>query len=303
MSPPPDRPPAQPPQAKIIRGTGPGKANPIETWRLEAGTTVCEVAPSRGGIVTRFAVDGDEILYLDSATLRDRSQKVRGGIPVLFPIAGALSGDRYTVGGRSYAMRQHGLARQAAWSVHSVGGARLVLEFRSTPATQASFPFDFIYRLAIDIEHAGFRSLVLESEFENCGREPMPLHHGFHPYFHVADAAKPGTRVDIPARSLLDNHSGARGEWRGEIDYTASIQDLHLSDLHGQTVTLDIPGKPRRTLTFSENYSQIVVWTTALKDFICIEPWSAPADALNTGTGLHTIAPGGTHRASFTIAV
>lgn len=292
-----------PPQAKIIRGTGPGKANPIETWRIEAGTAVCEVAPSRGGIVTRFCVDGDEILYMDQATLRDRTQKVRGGIPVLFPIAGALSGDRYEVAGRSFAMRQHGLARQASWAVHKVGGARLVLEFRSTPATQASFPFDFSYRLAIDLGHAGFRSLVLESEFENTGHKPMPLHFGFHPYFLVTDAEKPQTRVSIPARSRVDNHSGERGEWDGVIDYSASIQDLHLSELFGQTATLDIPGKPRRTLTWDDSYTQIVVWTTALKDFLCIEPWSAPADALNSGIGLRTLPPGGTHRARFTIAV
>lgn len=292
-----------PPQAKIIRGTGPGKANPIETWRIEAGTAVCEVAPSRGGIVTRFCVDGDEILYMDQATLRDRNQKVRGGIPVLFPIAGALAADRYEIAGRSFAMRQHGLARQAGWTVHSVGGARLVLEFRSTPATQASFPFDFVYRLAIDLEHAGFRALVLESEFENTGREPMPLHHGFHPYFLVTDVEKPATRVSIPARSQLDNHTGERSEWRGTIDYSASIQDLHLSDLFGQTATIDIPGKRRRTLTWSEDYTQVVVWTTALKDFLCIEPWSAPADALNTHVGLRMLAPGETHRARFSIAV
>lgn len=292
-----------PPQAKILRGTGPGKSNPIETWRIEAGTAVCEVAPSRGGLVTRFCVDGDEILYMDQASLRDRNQKVRGGIPVLFPIAGALSGDRYEIAGRSFALRQHGLARQASWGVHKVGGARLVLEFRSTPATQASFPFEFIYRLAIDLEHAGFRSLVLESEIENVGRDAMPLHFGFHPYFLVTDAEKAKTRVSIPARTLLDNHTGERGEWRGEIDYTASIQDLHLGDLFGQTATLDIPGKPRRTLTWNESYSQIVVWTTALKDFLCIEPWSGPADALNSGVGLHSVAPGQIHRARFAITV
>ena len=56
MSPPPDRIPAQPPQAKIIRGTGPGKSNPIETWRIEAGTSVCE-AMLDNGIAIEHACD------------------------------------------------------------------------------------------------------------------------------------------------------------------------------------------------------------------------------------------------------
>lgn len=295
------------PQAKIIRGTGPGKQNPIETWRLEAGTAVCEVAPSRGGLVTRFAVDGEEILYMDQATLRDRTQKVRGGIPVLFPIAGALAGDRYECGGRSYPMRQHGLARQAAWSVHNVGGARLTLEFRSSPATKASFPFDFAYRLTIDIERAGFRSLVLDSEIEHLGTDPgapaMPLHFGFHPYFWVPELDKPRTRLDIPARTALDNQTGRTGPWSGELDHTQSVQDLHLQGLSGNSATLTLPGKLPRTLTWSDSYSTIVVWTTSIKDFICIEPWSAPSDALNSGEGLVRLPPGEIHRASFTISV
>jgi galactose mutarotase-like enzyme len=35
-----------------------------------------------------------------------------------------------------------------------------------------------------------------------------------------------------------------------------------------------------------------VVWTLAGKDFVCLEPWTAGADALNTGEKLLTLAPG-----------
>jgi galactose mutarotase-like enzyme len=35
-----------------------------------------------------------------------------------------------------------------------------------------------------------------------------------------------------------------------------------------------------------------VVWTLAGRDFVCVEPWTAPADALNTGESLITLAPG-----------
>ena len=37
------------------------------------------------GLITQLAIAGTELLFLDSATFEDRSQHVRGGIPILFP--------------------------------------------------------------------------------------------------------------------------------------------------------------------------------------------------------------------------
>ena len=52
------------------------------------------VVPSRGALVTSLFARGREWLYLDEATLRDRTQNVRGGVPVLFPSPGKLAGER-----------------------------------------------------------------------------------------------------------------------------------------------------------------------------------------------------------------
>jgi galactose mutarotase-like enzyme len=294
------------PRAEQFRGPllpgrlGPG---PIEMWRLTAGNAVAELAPSRGGLVTRFAVGDDEVLYLDPATLADRSQKVRGGIPVLFPIAGRLNGDRYEIEGRSYPMRQHGLARQAPWSVVNVEAAHLTMEFRSDAATRASFPFEFIYQLTVDIGRAGYRSLVLESRIENRGPTPMPLHTGLHPYFLVPEREKDGVRVDVAAPLAFDNSTGGTRPWTGEADFTVGELDLHLADVTRSEVTLSVPGKPPRQLAFAGFYSSVVLWTLSLKDFVCVEPWSAPGDALNSGVGLITLDPGETCFGEFTITV
>src|SRR5262245_48306902 len=97
---------------KARKGKGPGG---MDLWTLTYGSAVAEVVPQRGGLVSRFCVGDEEILYMDPETLADRTKNVRGGIPVLFPVAGRLSGDRYTRDGRSFPMRQHGLARLAPW--------------------------------------------------------------------------------------------------------------------------------------------------------------------------------------------
>jgi galactose mutarotase-like enzyme len=81
-----------------------------ETLELsdDGARSAVSIVPERGAIVTRFRARGRELLYLDDATLRDRTKNVRGGIPILFPSPGKLEGDHFTRGGREGAMKQHG---------------------------------------------------------------------------------------------------------------------------------------------------------------------------------------------------
>lgn len=295
------------PRAQPFRGPG-----GLEMFRLSAGQTVVEVAPARGGLVTRFAVGKDEILYLDEKSLfdakdaresRDPRTDVRGGIPVLFPSAGRLSGDRYTVDGASYPMRQHGLARHARWSVIDVAQAHLTMEFRSSPITKITFPFDFALRLTVDAGRAGYRSLAIETEIENLGRQPMPVHFGLQPYFLVADKDKPDVRVQITAEEAFNHTRGGYEPWNGVLDFTAPEVELHLMSVQGGTATLEVPGRPVRKLTFTDLYRVLVLGTVAMNDFVSLQPWSAPSDALNTGTGLRTLEPGDSCRGELVISV
>ena len=44
----------------------------------------------------------------------------------------------------------------------------------------------------------------------------------------------------------------------------------------------------------SAEFTHWVVWTVAGKDFVCLEPWTCPGNALNTGDRLTVLAPGAT---------
>ena len=270
------------------RTIGPGR---MVVWKLFNGAATAEVIPARGGLVTRFAVAGDEALYLDKETLLDRTKNVRGGIPVLFPIAGKLQDDRFVVDGVSYPMRQHGLARQAAWSVVDVAGARLTMEFRSSPATLSTFPFPFALRMTVDLGRAGGRTLALEQEVENLGDRPLPVHLGLHPYFAVPDDQKGGVGIDLSATRAYDNVTGEEVPFAG-FDLKAAELDLHLLDPKKSATTLRIPGKGLRHLSWSEMFKVAVLWTLRYKDFVCVEPWTAPGNALNSGLGLLQVPPG-----------
>jgi galactose mutarotase-like enzyme len=263
----------------------------VETLVLEDGDARVAIAPARGGLVTRFRRGDDEILYLDEATLLDPTKNVRGGVPILFPIAGKLAGDGYVVDGVRYAMKQHGFARNLPWRVTRQAAASATLELRSTDDTRAVYPFEFVVELSCAIE-AG--DLVVRQRFMNVGDRPMPIQPGVHPYFRVADATKAQAGVVTDATRGRDNRTGELVAVRSPLELTAAELDLHLLDPVARTTRLVRPGLKDLVVERGADERVVVVWTLAGKDFVCVEPWSRAANALHDGTAI-VVAPGGVH--------
>ena len=90
-----------------------------KTYTLSDSYTqsLIEVVPERGGIITKWRIQGQEIFYLDSDRFTHPELSVRGGIPILFPICGNLPDNTYTHGDRTYTLKQHGFAREMPWLV------------------------------------------------------------------------------------------------------------------------------------------------------------------------------------------
>jgi len=77
------------------------------------------------------------------------------------------------------------------------------------------------------------------------------------------------------------------------FDLGARELDLHLLD-HGSTDSaLTLGDGARVAIRGSAELTRWVVWTVEGKDYVCVEPWTAPANALNTGESLLAIEPGG----------
>jgi galactose mutarotase-like enzyme len=276
----------------------------LETYLLvdhEAKARVV-LAPTRGGMVTRFIVGDTNVLYLDTDTLRDPTKNVRGGIPVLFPIAGRLADDKYKVDGTTYTMKQHGFARSMPWAIvdqATDGGARLGLALTANAMTRAQYPFDF--RLALTYVLAEGR-LTVQTRVSNPGERPLPIAPGLHPYFQLADRNKRAARVVTDATEAWDNRAGARVALREPIDLSADVVDLHILDHWPRLVRLTRPDDRDVELALGVPDRVLVVWTERGRDFVCVEPWTARANALNDGTAT-LVPPGGTHETTFTIGV
>jgi galactose mutarotase-like enzyme len=68
----------------------------------EDASSSLEVVPERGGMITRWQICGQDILYLDADRFADPGLSVRGGIPILFPICGNLPDNAFLYQGKTY---------------------------------------------------------------------------------------------------------------------------------------------------------------------------------------------------------
>ncbi|WP_438027839.1 galactose mutarotase [Sorangium sp. So ce233] len=248
------------------------------------------LAPARGGILTGLTVGGRELLYLDRATFDDRAANVRGGNPVLFPSPGKLAGDAWSAAGAAGQMRQHGFARTLPWSLDdhgtlASGGAYARLVLRSSEATRAQYPWDFRAEFTYTLRGRALRIDLCITNETGDGAPPMPFGAGFHPYFAVSQADKARASIETRATRAFDNTTKQEAPFSG-FDLTRPEVDLHLID-HGATESaLAIEGGLRVAVRGSPEFTHWVVWTLQGKDFVCLEPWTCPGNALNTGERL-----------------
>ena len=72
-------------------------------------------------------------------------------------------------------------------------------------------------------------------------------------------------------------------------------------DHQAATVGFARPDVPPLVLTLGPEQRVVTIWTLPGRDFVCVEPWARPSNAVNTGHGL-VVHPGAVLETSFVIA-
>ncbi|MBW4668840.1 MAG: aldose epimerase [Cyanomargarita calcarea GSE-NOS-MK-12-04C] len=257
-----------------------------------------EVVPERGGVITKWRVNGQEMFYLDEERFTSPELSVRGGNPILFPICGNLPDNTYTHNDKTYTLKQHGFARELPWEAteqKTQDNAALTVVLNSNESTRAVYPFDF--KVAFTYQIQG-NSLEVRQEYTNLSSEPMPFSFGFHPYFAVQD--KNQLVVEIPSTEYQDNQTKKTEPFNGKFDFNRDEIDAAFGKLSAKSATVtDNSRKLKLTLEYDDIFSTLVFWTVKGKDFYCLEPWSAGRNSLNTGEHLTVLEPGASQTAIF----
>lgn len=249
-----------------------------------ASGTRATIAPERGGMVTGLEVGGRAVLYLDRETLLDASKNVRGGIPLLFPSPGKLEGDAWAHG----PMKQHGFARNARWMIARRDEASVALVMDPLSCVNPSYPWAFGAEITYRV---GPGTLSLEARIENLDTTEMPFGFGTHGYFAMATPAS--FALTSGATRAFDNVT------KREIPFDAAALrlgaaeiDLHLIDHGASSIAFSVDGVP--VTIDAPDHRRWVLWSLPGRPFVCVEPWTSPGNALNSGQDLIRLAPGAT---------
>lgn len=256
-----------------------------------SGQSWLKVIPERGGIMTGFGAQGEELFFLNKETLYDESANVRGGNPILFPISGQLENGEYEWEGITYKMKNHGVARNRPWEVIETNAsdqeASITIRFQSNQETKIEYPFDFellfTYRLTEN-------QVVIDQEYRNQSDSAMPIYAGFHPYFKTSEK---NLHYKSDATKYYDMNDGEIREFTGSLDLSDKKEALFLLDANKREIAFTLP-ELRKTIVmnYGEEFKYVVIWTEKGGDFICVEPWMARTFALNRKEELTFIQPG-----------
>lgn len=258
----------------------------LKEERTNSSITVC---PERGAIITSFAVGGKEILYLDKNTFYDLNANIRGGIPILFPISGQLKEGKYELNGKTYSMKNHGVARINPWEVVKTSKddkASITLRLKDNEETRKAYPFEFELLFTYTLKDG---KLTIEQEYLNKSDESMPMYAGFHPYF-ITDGKN--IEYKTTATKYLDYNDMKTKEYKGSLDLSYMVESAIFLDAKENEISFEVPNLNRNIMIqYGKEFKYIVLWSVKGKEFVCVEPWMAPNGALNTFNDLYYVKP------------
>ncbi len=217
-----------------------------------------------------------------------------GHAPLLFPIVGALAGDRYRIDGDTFTLPRHGFARRMPFELAARDDDRVTFRLTDSTATCAVYPFAFVLEMAFVVDGATLRMTATVS---NPGARPLPFAFGYHPAFAwplPGGAAKAAHRVvferDEPAAlRVLDAASGlvapepratpVKGRELALSPDLFADDALIWDDLASRALCYGADGGSWLDIAFPDT-PMLGLWQKPGANYLCIEPWQGHADAV-----------------------
>jgi len=295
----------------------------VETWQgvaaavLTSGDTEVVVVPELGMLVAAFVVDGFDHVARPGGLGEVRDGHT-AGVPLLYPWANRLSRRSYTAAGTNVSLRGldlhtdgnglpiHGtMIGRPEWSVTALGRGRIEARHEVAAASDRFDAFPFPHELRVSVR-VGRRRLRVDTVVAATGRTAVPVSFGWHPYWRLPGARDEwAVRLPDVAHARLDTRGLPTGRARVEAAGTRSLRGQAFDDLFAFAGdrTAELRGGGRRLrVAFDAGYPFVQVFAPDARDFCCLEPMTAPTNALVTGDH-PTVRAGASFTASFTATV
>ena len=289
---------------------------------LVAGDLEAIFLPGHGMLGASLRHQGVEILGRVEDLGTAAKNGSTAGIPLLYPWANRLARPHYRAAGREVnldlssplvhfddrGLPMHGVPWSLlAWKLtedrRDFLAARLDWSSRDLLAV---FPFRHNLEMAVTLRSD---SLTIETTLVAGPDGSVPVSFGFHPYFGLPDLPRGQWRLELPAmrRLMLDPHGIPTGAEEPFDEFKAELAEKNFDDgfaLMKEQTFFSIEGAGRRiTVELLDGYSYAQVFAPRDKDYIALEPMTAPTSALTTGRGLRLVEPDGEFHAAFRIRI
>lgn len=279
-------------------------------------------APELGMVACSLRHRGEELLGLRGGLHGYATRGATMGVPLLYPWANRLAAPRYRFGGRSVALNGgtplderglpiHGLlAAIRGWRITGAGAgngsawAGTELDVGARPDVLVGFPFPHVVRVDAALRGG---TLTIETTVRPTGAAAVPVSFGYHPYLRLPGVPRENWEFEAPvARRLRTDTCGIpTGESDPVLPIRGPLGGRHFDDGYvvepgGRPFVLAGGGR-RIEVAFEAGYPYAQVFAPCDDDVACMEPMTAPTNALRGRPP--SVEPGGTYRARFSITV
>lgn len=229
--------------------------------------------------------DGTEYLWQGDPQIWD------GKAPNLFPYIARMTGEKYTVYGKQYAMKIHGFVMYRTLTMENQTADSITFRLDSDEETRVQYPFEFTYRITYTLEE---NTLVTTVSVENRDSRRMFFGVGGHPGFMVpleegltfedyvlqfSEASQP-YRVGFSDTCFLTGQDAFYPLQNGkEIALKHELFDQDAIVLKNMPKTVKLcseKGKHSVTGTYPD-FAYLGFWHMPKREapYVCIEPWSS----------------------------
>jgi aldose 1-epimerase len=274
--------------------------------------------PNLGMLGSSLRHRGDELLALPGGLDGYRKGSVTG-LPLLAPWANRLGARRYEVDGivvdldgldlhtDEHGLPIHGtMTARPGWEVLDLSRDSLAarFDFGAHPDLLASFPFPHELRIEASVEATTLR---IDTTLVPTGDHPVPISFGYHPYLRLPGEQREDVRLRLPERRHLelDDRQLPTGRTHVEEAEDEAVGSRTFDDLYelGDDRWLALAGGGRRlVLELGDGYGHAQVFTPPAAETICLEPMTAPVNALVDGACALAM-PGTSFTARFSLHV
>ena len=215
--------------------------------------------------------------------------------PVLFPFVGSLKNKCYTYEGNTYAMGQHGFARDMEHTLVSKSETAIYFELTHNEDTLAKYPFAFTLNLGYEL--VGNELKVIWEVTNPSEDKTLHFSIGAHPAFNCplyGEENKAGYKFFFAGVDEIHHHGHTDAGLSIEEDVVLPLENhraiMTPEFFDGSTYIIEQPPtneigvedpNGNRFITVLFNMPIVALWSPPGKNapFLCIEPWFGRCDA------------------------